>query len=207
MANNPGTPLEDICLYGLIGAEVKQTGDFETAIDKMENLLSEYPNSCWNPLGRDNIELWERFQSSEDRLKLEPEDYASHVQLGYTLLRNRYFIKAEVHFLIATADTASDGAYMGLGYTYLNSGHIDEAITAFGKFLETSPDNGNVHNQIGYAYVGQGQFEAALKCFERYLELEPDNPNSHDSYAECLDNDPNGFQSANAREQLQALKK
>ncbi len=256
--NNPDTPLDDRCQYGLIITNVYRSGDFKTALDNIEDLLAKFPESGWSNQARNNIGFWEEAQSLKDRLKLEPDDYSTHVSLGYRLLRNRFNEQAEEHFLVATADTTSDAAYMGLGYTYLRSGRVDDAIKAFDKFLESSPDDGNVYNQVGYAYIGQGQPEEALRYFERYRELEPDNPNSHDSYAECLmnleryeeaiaeykraielnpgftnpyfmlgeiynrtgdteralkyyqqyiDSDPNGFQSASARENVQNLTK
>jgi tetratricopeptide (TPR) repeat protein len=185
-ARYAGTTLGENAEYAIISIGTRVDADFESGLEKLEAYLDKYPDGVVSTRAGQVVEFYEEVLSSLDRLKFDPEDYVTHTQVGFTLLRNGYMNKAEQHFLAAKADTTSDVAYMGLGYVYLNSGRPEEGIENMQIYLENHPDNGGLYNQIGYAFIGLGQLDEALKCFERYRELEPDNPNSHDSYAECL---------------------
>ena len=154
----------------------------------MQDYVDKYPGGVRTNDAERRIELYSDVVRMKDRLEYDPEDYSTHMELGFTLLQNHFIPLAEEHFLKAKADTTSDLAYLGLGYVYLNTGRPEEGIDSFERYLENHPDDGNLYNRIGYAYMGLGEMDEALKCFERYRELEPDNPNSHDSYAECMMN-------------------
>ncbi|TKJ41641.1 hypothetical protein CEE37_03480 [candidate division LCP-89 bacterium B3_LCP] len=182
------TPLVENAELSLIGAEIHITGDFETGAEMLQDYIDKYPDGVGSSEASDRLEETERILRMMDRLAVNPDDYPTHVSLGFQLLRRGFFGKAADHFEAATVDTTSDAAYMGLGYAYLNSGRTEDGIKAFERYLQSSPNDGNAYNRIGYAYLGLGQMDEALTCFQRYVELEPDNPNSHDSYAECLMN-------------------
>ena len=183
-----GNSLGENAEYGLINADLYLTGDFIAALEEMRDYLDKYPKGVRATSAERRIELYEDIVRMEDRLEYDPQDYSTHIELGFNLLRNRFMPLAEQHFLKATEDTTSDIAYMGLGYVYVNTGRSMEGIESFERYLQNHPDDGNLYNRIGYAYMGMGEMDEALKCFEKYRELEPENPNSHDSYAECLMN-------------------
>jgi len=150
--------------------------------------VSKYPESVWAARAKEQMEFMDQMVELGDRLKFNPDDYGTHMEMGWTLVRQRYNQQAEGHFQVATADSASDLAYLGLGYTYLRMQENEKCVAAFETYLSNHPDEGDIYNRVGYAYIQLGNLEKALAAFERYKELEPDNPNSHDSYAECLMN-------------------
>jgi len=166
--------------------DVHTTGDFETGLDRMQDFLDEYPDSAPSREGRQRIEIWAEILEVMDRIKQDPEDYGSHQELGFILLRERILELAEEHFKIALQDSSSDLPNLGLGYVYSLSGRAEESIEHFERYLALNPNDGATYNRVGYAYLQLNRLEDALRCFGRYRELEPNNPNTHDSYAECL---------------------
>lgn len=64
-----------------------------------------------------------------------------------------------------------------LGYEYLQSGKIDEAITVFKLNTEAFPDSFNVYDSLGEAYAAKGEKEAAIKNYEKSVQINPDNTN------------------------------
>lgn len=188
MQKFPGTPLAENAELGSIGAGVHLTGDFTTGLEELGEFIDKFPNGVTSREATDLYEVWEDIQRMEDRLEADPEDYGTHSELGFTLLRRRYLPLAESHFLEALKSSAPDDAYIGLGYVYSLMGRSEESIQYFERYLQNHPNEGDIYNRVGYAYIGLGKFEEALKCFEKFKELEPDNPNAYDSYAECLMN-------------------
>ncbi|MBU0519868.1 tetratricopeptide repeat protein [bacterium] len=184
----PDGSLMEAAKLAKIIVQLKMGGDFETALDDLEFFISKYAESVWAPLAGEQTEFMDQMVRLEDRLKLNPDDYGTHVEMGWTLLRQRYNRQAEEHFGFATADPDNDIAYLGLGYTYLRMQDNEKCVEAFSTYLKNHPDEGDVYNRVGYAYIQLGNLEKALEAFEHYKDLEPDNPNTHDSYAECLMN-------------------
>jgi tetratricopeptide (TPR) repeat protein len=66
------------------------------------------------------------------------------------------------------------------GYSFLNSGKVDEAIAIFKMNVELFPDSWNVYDSLAEAYVVQGEKERAIQFYEKSLELNPDNQGAKD---------------------------
>jgi CubicO group peptidase (beta-lactamase class C family) len=62
-----------------------------------------------------------------------------------------------------------------LGYLYLRSNKIDDAIKLFKFNVELYPDAFNVYDSLGEAYMKKGEKELAIKNYEKSIELNPDN--------------------------------
>ncbi|MFH1861787.1 MAG: tetratricopeptide repeat protein [bacterium] len=184
----PDSPLADNARFGVILCDVYLSADFATGWRRLREFIQQHPRKAQAVDAASHLENWENIVEMQEDLADNPDDYGTHLQLGFTMLRSRFFAPAEEHFLKALADTTSDDAYLGLGYVYGRTNRPAESVQYFERYLQNHPEEGNIFNQVGYAYLGMGNLEKALTCFERYRQLEPDNPNSHDSYAECLMN-------------------
>jgi tetratricopeptide (TPR) repeat protein len=87
-----------------------------------------------------------------------------------------YFTSAEL--LAKTADPArlNHVFYFQLGSTYERAGNIPEAVKAFRKCLELSPDYVEALNYLGYMWAERGEnLEEAREMIERALKKEPEN--------------------------------
>ncbi len=70
--------------------------------------------------------------------------------------------------------------FNSLGYSFLNTGRIDEAIAVFKMNVELFPEAWNVYDSLAEAYAGKGETELAIRNYERSLEINPDNQNARD---------------------------
>ena len=67
-----------------------------------------------------------------------------------------------------------------LGYTYLNSGKIKDAIEIFKLLVTEFPNSSNPYDSLAEAYYLDGNEKLALKNYERSLALDPKNINAED---------------------------
>ena len=67
-----------------------------------------------------------------------------------------------------------------LGYFYLRSNNIYDAIKLFKLNVELYPESYNVYDSLGEAYMKKGDKELAIKNYEKSIELNPDNTNGKD---------------------------
>jgi hypothetical protein len=58
-----------------------------------------------------------------------------------------------------------------MGYSLLQSGKVEAAVSAFRRNVERHGDSPNVHDSLGEALEAAGQLEAALASYQRALEL------------------------------------
>lgn len=172
----------------LVVNAVYQTGDFETALGGLQDFLDDYPEFASVQEFKNFEEAWNEILKLLDRIAEDENDFGAHEQAGFLLMRHRFMPQAEHHFRVAAANPDFTNSYLGLGYVYLRTGQLDQAVENFEIYLKDNQDDANTLNRVGYAYLQLNQLENALKCFKQYRDLEPDNPNSHDSYAECLMN-------------------
>ena len=66
------------------------------------------------------------------------------------------------------------------GYSFLNSGRIDEAIAIFKMNIELFPESWNVYDSLAEAYAVKGEKELAIQNYERSIELNLSNQNAKD---------------------------
>lgn len=186
--SEPDGPFKKSIEFGLAFFTVYETGDFETAIERMRELIDKYPDGVVASEARRNIETWARIMEVEDRVAEDPDDLTSSQESGFLLLRSRFYDLAEKRFLKAAENPQFTDAHFGLGYTYLRMGETEKSAVSFEKYLKENPNDTRILNIVGYNYIAMNRMEDALRCFRKYVELEPEHPNSHDSYAECLMN-------------------
>jgi tetratricopeptide (TPR) repeat protein len=66
----------------------------------------------------------------------------------------------------------------GLGYLWLNTGKLADALEIFKFNVEQFPASANVYDSLGEAYMKSGEPENAIKNYQRSLELNPENTNA-----------------------------
>jgi len=65
-----------------------------------------------------------------------------------------------------------------LGYEYLYSGQVEEAIALFRLNVEAYPESSNVYDSLGEAYMENSQYDLAIINYRKSLELDSDNSNA-----------------------------
>ncbi|HKQ09210.1 MAG TPA: serine hydrolase [Blastocatellia bacterium] len=71
----------------------------------------------------------------------------------------------------------NEGALNSLGYSYLRSKKIKEAIEIFKLNVEAFPNSSNVYDSLAEAYMENGDKALAIQNYKKSIELNPDNAN------------------------------
>ena len=64
-----------------------------------------------------------------------------------------------------------------LGWEFLQSGKIKEAIEIFKLNVEAFPNSGNCYDSLGEAYLANGAKKMALLNYKKSVALDPSNEN------------------------------
>ena len=67
-----------------------------------------------------------------------------------------------------------------LGYSYLRTGPIDDAIQLFEKNVSDHPDSSNAYDSLGEAYAAAGKKQMAIENYEKSIKLDSKNQNAID---------------------------
>lgn len=119
--------------------------------------------------------LEEAIQQFEKALALEPDDWASHNNMGCCYKYLGQFEKA-IECLQKAADCMGEGKsvlpYSNMADCYEALGDYKEAIRCYEKDLEMFPDRKTFRKEIGLLYRYQNDYGNALKYFEMEPELD-----------------------------------
>ena len=64
-----------------------------------------------------------------------------------------------------------------VGYHFLQTGKVNEAITVFKINVEVFPKSGNAYDSLGEAYLKSGNKDLAITNYTKSIELDPKNEN------------------------------
>ncbi|RKG92676.1 serine hydrolase [Corallococcus terminator] len=78
----------------------------------------------------------------------------------------------------ADAYDFSEGQLNGLGYEFLRTGRVTDAIEIFKLNVEMFPKDANLYDSLGEAYLAHGDKEQARVNYRKALELEPGMPSA-----------------------------
>ena len=141
-------------------------------------------------LWHDSITLWEA------TLRIDPDSWTAHQNLGKALMETGEVELAADHFRIAQETYAtghqipielpgdlarravelSGGdatAILDAGSAMMESRNWDAAIEIFQLGTQEHPENADMHRSLGLAFVQNGDHSAALSSFRRALQIEP----------------------------------
>jgi tetratricopeptide (TPR) repeat protein len=72
----------------------------------------------------------------------------------------------------------SENEFNAMGYRFMGSGKMSEAVEVFKMNVELYPSSANVYDSLGEAYMNKGDTVNAIKNYKRSLELNPENTNA-----------------------------
>ncbi|HEY4299650.1 MAG TPA: FKBP-type peptidyl-prolyl cis-trans isomerase [Candidatus Didemnitutus sp.] len=96
----------------------------------------------------------------------------------------------------------NEGQMNTLGYHYLQSGKLPEALAVLGWNVELFPASANVYDSLGEAEVKAGDGPAAIRDYAKSLALDPKNTNAESMLAE-LRSAPGAIDTMRERMRLQ----
>ena len=108
-------------------------------------------------------------------LKLDPQNAASHQQIGERLLMNNLALQALPHLLIAVRGFPDrPNLLFNTGLAALGSGQAMQAVPFFQKSLQIQPNDKATHYQLAVALELLGKHDEAVGHCRKALELAPD---------------------------------
>jgi Flp pilus assembly protein TadD len=120
----------------------------------------------------------------------QPEMKAKEqLDLGRQLLASGSCARARKHFRKAIQICPDDAQlYLVLGQSFFfqKKPNLEEAIRAFRRVVDLSPDWGEGHNWLGTAQDQEGKLQEAVDSFERAISLAPDDTRPRISLGVCL---------------------
>jgi Flp pilus assembly protein TadD len=143
---NPATdPATRVNSYINVGLMQRDLGNHEASITAFEKVieLDKTQSEAYSYLAEQYLATGKPAKAEEVQAKgraLGVEDPKAVFNVGATYWNEKQFAKAEEAFRRAvTLDPSFAQAWKSLGYALLNDGKTDEAIKAFGKYVELEP--------------------------------------------------------------------
>jgi len=109
-------------------------------------------------------------------IKLDPQNYYFHVNLGWNLVilekLDQAVLKEEDAIKIRPGE---DTAYNALGFIYLNQKKYAQAERMFLKVIEINPKNNKAYVDLGQCYLYQKKYSQAAEIYAKGIAENPRN--------------------------------
>ena len=110
----------------------------------------------------------------KELVRLFPNDERAHTLLGNLHFGRQEYDVAVKEFVRATAINPSfSQPYNQLGYAYRFLDKMDDAETAFKKYVQLIPDDPNPHDSYAELLMKRGRFAESIAVYEKALSLDP----------------------------------
>jgi tetratricopeptide (TPR) repeat protein len=156
-------------------------GRFKEAVQVLDGLTRNYPNSPWAWIltGRAHLKLRQfdaAEQALERALRLQPDSVEARFRLGVSLsFRKRFRDAAECFRKAIEGKPDFARAYFNLGYCLNQLSELEDAIAAFRSAIRHEPDNVSGLGYLGHLLTRTGKFEEADRFLSAAAELDPKN--------------------------------
>ena len=112
----------------------------------------------------------EAIEHLEESLRINPQDAQAHYNLGVALVEEGRVEAAIEHFARALAiDPQQDDARRNLVFV------LDQAIEGYRRFLQSTPDNAEMHNNLGVLLLRKGEVDEAIRHFSEAIRIDPNH--------------------------------
>ena len=149
-----------------------------TALAPSENVNSLLP-ACYDWLGAAyywNGSYPEAVTSYKKAIGLNPKRGYYYSQLARALIhvdQHDDALAAAKRGIELEPDWFAD---MALGEVYAARKQFDEAIAAFRKAIENSPERWDIHMKLGQAFLAKNDYDGAVGAYTKAAELAPNDP-------------------------------
>ena len=171
---------QDIIDYGLIGDPALRQTCRAIQIKKIQENMDSLPDKAaeYKFLGELYMkggQLDESVENYSKSLQYKQDDAETYYNLGIVYAQKGSMLKARKTFDQAIALNPGYETIVNkiLGIAFLRQNNLQEAVTAFEKYLQAEPDDFQIHNQLGAVLAQQGRLELAIQHFTEALKINP----------------------------------
>ncbi|MGB5353607.1 MAG: tetratricopeptide repeat protein [Woeseia sp.] len=103
-----------------------------------------------------------------------PKDARTHMALGNFLNGQQDFADAAMHFTHATEIAPGFApAFNSLGYAYRSLDDLDQANSAFEKYVQLEPQEANPHDSYAELLMEMGNYDESIKHYQMATDIDP----------------------------------
>lgn len=195
-------PSIDFTHYGLIAALVMDSTETPPEIIKQSyTTLCQYTLNFFNAYLSKNEASRKFVDSQPAEFGLDPGsisyEFFDKMDLPPTnsqfmaIIRERGAAEAEaIYSRFQKSDPGSitfpEATFNAIGYRFLQTNRIDDAIIIFRMNAETYPNSANCWDSFADAYNAMGDRENALKCYRKVLEVIPNDPSNNENLKQII---------------------
>lgn len=123
----------------------------------------------------------------EKLVKLNPKSFqAHHILAVFQGFEGDYSNQNKTLQTMLQLGKDPGPVYNSLGYNYLEQNKIDDALTAFEKYLAAAPKNPNAYDSMGDYFVKAGNYQKAHVYYHKAFRMDSINFKSSYKKAEAL---------------------
>lgn len=113
-------------------------------------------------------------------IKLDPEHFGAHSNIGILYFKKKQYNKAISHFDTASALLPNSIiALKNLGFALYKTGKFEESIFPLTDILRLTPEDGFICHCIGTAYFKLKEYQNAFEYLDKAVQFNPENYNYH----------------------------
>lgn len=123
------------------------------------------------------LEAVNEINALEDKVKANPNDLDSRLQLSHLLHDSGFFDRAVQSYKIYLEKVpANADARVDMGVCYFELKQYDNAIAAMEEALKYQPKHQTAHMNLGVVNLNAGNTEKAKEWFTKTIEIDPTSP-------------------------------
>jgi tetratricopeptide (TPR) repeat protein len=219
---NPDGPMAHAAAFQKHLVEYRKTGDAAALRRELSSGRGKYPYGPGVPVAQLN-DILRGICEAQTAAKANPEDGGAYQQMGLGYYQTQaYQCGIDAYKQAIAIDPETPLAYNMLGYCCIGARKYEEAVSAFHQLVEVAPDDPNSYDSLAEGYLEKGDTTLAIQHYQKSLAVDSTFTNPYymlgtiyqrigqgdkamEHLQRYLELDPNGFQSQNARSQLEQL--
>jgi tetratricopeptide (TPR) repeat protein len=219
---NPDGPMAHAAAFQKHLVEYRKAGDAAALRRELSSGREKYPYGPGVPVAQLN-DILRGICEAQAAAKAHPEDGGAYQQMGLGYYQTQaYQCGIDAYKQAIAIDPETPLAYNMLGYCCIGAQKYEEAVSAFQQLVEVAPDDPNSYDSLAEGYWELGDTTLAIQHYQKSLAVDSTFTNPYymlgtiyvqigqrekamDHLQRYLELDPNGFQSQNARSQLEQL--
>ena len=136
------------------------------------SMLTVYQIHVW----RDSRSLWRHM------LKLDPEHYIAHNNMGDILMNDGRLNDAVTHFAEALRFNPDLWpAHINMGTAYAQQGKVEKAVFHYTESIRINPNADEAYFNLGNIFASRDRLELSITYYSMALEIDPGNASVHNN--------------------------
>jgi len=167
------------CLFNNLGNTYSGIGDFDTAMEVLENSVVINPELAESRMNLGNIYLRKHLvedaiEQYREALDINPNDAKAHLNLGNAYGQKGYTSRAIAEYKHSLKlDRSLVESYKNLAVAYCKENKFPLALMQLRYALKLNPKDADAYSQLGDVYSRMGDCNKAMTHYSKALAIKP----------------------------------